>query len=187
MIHKHIFGDYMGKQPSRFIAIPGPVIRCMLLAAAAGVLLQGCMTTPPLEPDSRHNEELALSECPSLPNCVSTAAEADSMHAVPGFELAMPLEDAWPEIRRAVAELPNTTIVKEDASSHYLYAKAYSDVFGFVDYFEVLARPQPLPATGAERLSVRSAAMLGISDMGVNRSRVEQFREALSNAGVIRR
>jgi len=177
----------MKGQSSSLNAIPRSVIRRMLAVAAAGALLQGCMTPPPLDSDSHQSGELALSECPPLPNCVSTEAEADSMHAVPAFELAMPLEEAWPEIRRAVAELPNTRIVTEDASSHYLYAKAYSDLFGFVDYFEVLAKPQPLPASGAERLSVRSAAMLGISDMGVNRARVERFREALGNAGVIRR
>lgn len=98
----------------------------------------------------------------------------------------MPVDQAWPEVRQAVAELPNTSIVEEDESRHYLYAKAYSDLFGFVDYFEVLAQPQPVPESGAERLAVRSAAMLGISDMGVNEARAERFREALRHRGVIR-
>lgn len=154
----------------------------LLLAGIIGLGLQGCMTTPPLETGG---DELTLSDCPSLPNCVSTEADDASMHAVPAFELAMPLDDAWPKIRQAVAELPNTTLVKEDASAHYLYAKSYSDLFGFVDYFEVLAQPQPIPAAGAERLAVRSSAMLGISDMGVNEARVERFREALKRKGVV--
>ncbi|TDT43511.1 uncharacterized protein (DUF1499 family) [Halospina denitrificans] len=151
--------------------------------AFVGAGLQGCMTTSPLEMGSG---ELTLSECPSLPNCVSTEAEEGSMHAIPAFELAMPVDQAWPEVRQAVAELPNTSIVEEDESRHYLYAKAYSDLFGFVDYFEVLAQPQPVPESGAERLAVRSAAMLGISDMGVNEARAERFREALRHRGVIR-
>lgn len=155
----------------------------LLLASVIGLGLQGCMTTSPLEPD---NGNLALSECPSLPNCVSTEAEEGSMHAIPAFELAMPLDQAWPEIREAVEALPNTTIIEKDESRHYLYAKSYSDVLGFVDYFEVLAQPQPIPDSGAQRLAVRSAAKLGISDMGVNEARTEQFRRALKRKGVVK-
>lgn len=157
-------------------------VRGVLLTVALGLGIQGCVTTPPLEPDEG---KLALIECPPLPNCVSTQAEEGSMHAIPAFTLAEPLDEAWPGIREAVAELPNTTIVKEDPSRHYFYAKAYSDLLGFVDYFEVLAKPQPVPESGAERLAVRSAAMLGISDMGVNRARTERFREALRAEGII--
>ena len=158
-------------------------LKRLLLAGMLGFILPGCVTTPPLKPGEH---EPALSDCPPLPNCASTEAAASSMHVIPAFELDMPIDRAWPIIKETVRDLPGTEILREDATHHYLYAKAYSDVLGFVDYFEVLARPLPRADSGAQRLAVRSAAMLGISDMGVNEARTERFREMLRDRGVIK-
>lgn len=158
-------------------------VKRALVACTLGLVLPGCVTTPPLEPGE---DELALSDCPPLPNCASTEAASSSMHAIPAFELAMPVDRAWPLITETVRELPGTEILREDETHHYLYAKAHSDVFGFVDYFEVLAVTRLEPDSGAKRLAVRSAAMLGISDMGVNEARTARFREMLRGRGVIK-
>lgn len=56
---------------------------------------------------------------------------------------------------------PGTEIIREDATHYYLYARAYSDVLGFIDYLEVLVRPQPETDSGDQRLAVRLAAMPG--------------------------
>ncbi|MEK6776825.1 MAG: DUF1499 domain-containing protein [bacterium] len=136
--------------------------------------LAGCAITRPIDagdPSPR------LSECPPLPNCVSTEAST-SLHRVSPFELIVSADDAWPVVKRAVAAMPRTTIVVERPG--YLFAKCHSAVFHFVDYLEVLSMPEK------GTLAVRSSSLLGISDLGVNYFRVNRLREELKKQGVIK-
>ena len=90
----------------------------------------------------------------------------------------MPLDDAWPLIRESVIELGNTSI--EHEYSGYIYAKSYTPVFHFLDFFEVLAVPDE------HLLNVRSSSLLGLTDLFVNYLRTKRFRESLSEKGVIK-
>ncbi|MFT6030931.1 MAG: hypothetical protein ACI8O8_002678 [Oleiphilaceae bacterium] len=120
--------------------------------------------------------ERSLDWCPPLPNCVSTEAST-FFHHIKSFELAMPLKEAWPLIRESVSELPNTSITHE--SEGYIYAKSYSAVFHFLDYFEVLS------IKNENHLSVRSSSLLGLSDFFINYFRSEKFRTSLLSKDVI--
>ena len=132
--------------------------------------MTGCVVFP-LQQDEQPQ---ALNKCPPLPNCASTEAST-AVHRIPAFKLKLPLNEAWPLVRQTVAELPRVSIRTEYPG--YIYAKSYSKVFKFVDYFEVLAEQ--------DRLRVRSSSLLGISDLGVNKKRTQALREQLQEKGVI--
>ena len=68
----------------------------------------------------------------------------------------------WPRVK---------IIEKRDT---YIYAEFRSRWLGFVDDVEFLLDP------AARLIHVRSASRLGYSDLGVNRARVEQIRDAMA-------
>jgi|TARA_B110000971_G_scaffold133706_1_gene136832 uncharacterized protein (DUF1499 family) len=119
----------------------------------------------------------ALALCPDTPNCVSSDAK-DAKHQVQNYTLALKSDDAWQAVRKLVLKLARTKIVNE--SDSYLHAECRSAIFGFVDDFELYLHP------GDEFISIRSAARLGFSDLGVNRKRVEQLRLILFDHGVLK-
>ena len=135
--------------------------------------LSACIWIPARDPDS----ERGLYWCPPLPNCASTESLIPYLHGTGPFILKMPLEEAWPIIKETVEEMERTEVATE--WDGYLYAKAYSRVFHFLDFLEVLAIPEE------GRLSVRSSSMLGITDFWVNYRRVDRLRSALIKKGVI--
>jgi uncharacterized protein (DUF1499 family) len=143
-----------------------------LAVAIAASLLVACAGAPPTDLGVRGSR---LAPCPASPNCVaSDAREPD--HAIAALPLAGPASEAWHAVRAAVAALPRTRIVT--ATDHYLHAECSSALFRFVDDLEL----QLLPEEGI--IAVRSASRVGYGDMGVNRRRVEDLREALASAGV---
>jgi uncharacterized protein (DUF1499 family) len=118
-----------------------------------------------------------LCQCLPLPNCVSS----DSVlfyNKIEPFRLAVPEEKAWLIVREEVGNLPRTTIVEE--RPHYIHAKSRSLVFRFVDNLELLLDPDK----GV--ISVRSGAVIGITDFGVNYWRVRTLRKNLLEKGVIK-
>tara|TARA_R110001592_G_scaffold103298_2_gene291152 strand:- start:19832 stop:20287 length:456 start_codon:yes stop_codon:yes gene_type:complete len=134
--------------------------------------LQGCMVFPLEKADL----DQSLYWCPPLLNCASTES-VTFVHSIEPFELLMSLDDAWPLIRESIIELGNTNI--EHEFSGYIYAKSYTPVFHFLDYFEVLAVPDE------NRLNVRSSSLLGLTDFFMNYFRTSRFRESLREKGVI--
>lgn len=135
------------------------------------LMLSACVVLP------KTSEDLdSLSGCLPFPNCVSTQS-ASPIHKLNNFTLTQPIDQAWPKILAQVESLPNIKIVQQDG--FYVYAKAYSQLFRFVDYVEVFGRED------SNELQVRSSSMLGLSDLGVNRNRVEQLREGLHRNGLI--
>jgi len=144
----------------------------IIILIITSLTLIGCMVSPLKELDPKPS----LGWCPPLPNCASTEA-ISFIHSVPPFKLKKPLAEAWPIIRKTVIEIPRTSI--ESEFNGYIYAKSYSAVFGFLDYFEVLVNEED------NTLNVRSSSLLGITDFFVNDHRVEKFREQLKQQGVI--
>ncbi len=136
-------------------------------------LLSGCIIFPLKKTDQNQS----LSGCPPLPNCVSTQA-VTVVHHIQPFQLAVPVAQAWPIIRDIVSNLQGTSIEAEYPG--YIYAKSYSRVLHFLDYFEVLWVAEQ------NSLNVRSSSLLGIYDFRVNFTRIETFRESLLEKGVIK-
>ena len=77
-----------------------------------------------------------------------------------------------------VRGLPRSTTVT--ATERYLHVTLRSRFFGFIDDLELKLDPQ------TKRINIRSASRSGSYDLGVNRRRVEDVRNQLKAAALIR-
>jgi len=138
------------------------------------VLLAACSTGPPRDSQSRSG----LLPCPSSPNCVSTQA-ADPEHRIAPLAYKGEGEEAGQSVlaaRRAtmgallgvIGGMKRSRIVRR--SDTYLHVE-YRTLLGFVDDVELLLED------ATRTVHFRSASRLGYSDLGVNRKRMERFRE----------
>jgi len=107
-----------------------------------------------------------LAPCPSSPNCVSSYA-SDAKHSIAPF----PLHDEKSlEILKGILKKHyNARIVKE--SPLYFHAVVKTKLLRFKDDIEFLVSEKE------GLIHVRSASRLGYSDLGVNRSRLEEIRQ----------
>lgn len=110
-----------------------------------------------------------LAPCPDSPNCVSTQA-TDAEHSIEPIAFAGTTTEAMAAIKAALQTLPRTEIKTE--TDNYLHAESTSLIMRYVDdvefYFDV----------DAQLIHFRSASRIGHSDLGVNRKRMETFRQA---------
>ncbi len=118
-----------------------------------------------------------LAPCPDRPNCVSSDA-TDASRRIEPLRLAAASEKAWAELRAVLGATPRVTITQRSAD--YLRAEFASAVFGFIDDVEFHLRAQD----GV--IAVRSASRTGYYDLGVNRARIEDLREALRQRGAVK-
>ena len=112
-----------------------------------------------------------LRPCPGTPNCVCSESDGVGEKVAPLSFTGSP-EGAWSAIRKVVGELGGTV---RDESGGYLWSTFMVPVLGFTDDVEFR-----LDAS-AKLIQVRSASRLGYSDLGVNRTRVEQIRAAFAS------
>ncbi|NQX89508.1 MAG: DUF1499 domain-containing protein [Halioglobus sp.] len=128
------------------------------------VCLVGCTSAPeaPLKSD-------ALPDCGVLPNCVISSPAAGGKSVAPLRASAR----QWQRLKQWIAAQPDWRITSE--SDDYLQAVVISPLMRFRD--DVQLRFDE----GAESIQVRSSSRLGISDMGVNRKRVEMLRLRLAD------
>ena len=107
-----------------------------------------------------------LAPCPSSPNCVSSRA-ADERHRIAPFCFTEDPRTAFDRLRSILAQRDDTTLLRE--GDGYLRVEFRSRL-GFVDDGEFLLDPD----SGC--IHVRSASRMGYSDLGKNRSRMEDIR-----------
>jgi uncharacterized protein (DUF1499 family) len=110
-----------------------------------------------------------LAPCPETPNCVSTRA-TDAEHRIEPIRLDEPPEQAIQRLKAALASVPRIHIVTE--RDGYMHAEAESLIFGFVDDVEFYVD------RNEKVIHFRSASRVGHGDLGVNRKRMEQIRQA---------
>ncbi len=110
-----------------------------------------------------------LASCPLSPNCVSTQAEDREHWIAPIMIPASPVNpiDVLADIVRS---MPRTTIVEQN--SDYLRVEFRSRIFRFCDDVEFYYE------RSSNRVHFRSASRVGYSDLGVNRTRMEEIRES---------
>lgn len=124
-----------------------------------------------LWPQPREKPQLVngkLRPCPGTPNCVSSESTNPIFRIAPLAFSGSP-EQAWATLKLVVREQGGT---EQYEDKEYLWSTFTVPVFGFVDDVEFR-----LSATEGV-IHVRSASRLGISDLGVNRGRVDQLRTA---------
>ena len=115
----------------------------------------------------------ALSACPSSPNCVSSQA-ADDGHRIAPLAFNADPDAAFARLKQVLVQRKDTRIV--DESDGYLRVELRTTLF--VDDGEFL-----LDRAGRV-IHVRSASRLGYSDLGKNRSRIEEIRRELTKTVV---
>jgi len=112
--------------------------------------------------------------CPSSPNCVSSQA-VDEKHRISPLAFKGEADSAFSRLKQTLVSRSDTTITETTAD--YLRTEFRTRV-GFVDDGEfLLDRSHSL-------IHVRSASRLGYSDLGKNRSRMEEIRQQFEGQGV---
>jgi uncharacterized protein (DUF1499 family) len=107
-----------------------------------------------------------LRPCPNRPNCVSS--DSGTIDPIAPISFQGNPENAWQEIRTAIAELGGKII---HSGPTYLWSTFTSTLFGFVDDVELRMEPEE------KLIHIRSGARVGYFDFGVNRKRVEKIRK----------
>lgn len=111
-------------------------------------------------------------------NCVCSQHEMEGRtpgpHYVPPFAYEGDAGDAMTRMIAVLMQQSHCRIVVNRPG--YLHAEFTSPALGFVDDVEFLL------SAADQRIHVRSASRIGLSDFGVNRARVEALREAFDEA-----
>ena len=110
-----------------------------------------------------------LAACPASPNCVSSQA-ADEGHRIAPLVFRGDPDAAFARLKQLLSQRGDTTI--REQSPGYLRVELHTLLF--VDDGEFL-----LDRTH-HVIQLRSASRLGYSDLGKNRSRIEQIRNQFS-------
>jgi uncharacterized protein (DUF1499 family) len=152
----------------RAAALPGrfPIRRGSRPAIAAAALAFAACAGP--LPNDLGVRDGRLAPCPASPNCVASDAD-DAQHAIAPLVYTGSAEDAWRAAREAVATLPRSEIF--DETNGYLRAECTTALMRYVDDLELQLH------ASTNSIAVRSASRVGYSDMGANRSRVEELRQ----------
>lgn len=161
---------------------PVLVIIALVVGGLAVVAIVGLVVarlrTPSADQLHLGAEDGRLQPCPESPNCVSSfASPDDETHYVAPLETSLSADAALSAARSALESMPRTAVVEE--RDGYLRAESRSALFRFVDDVEILVDP----AGDRSVVHFRSASRAGYGDMGVNRSRYQEF---VSRAGLAR-
>ncbi len=106
-----------------------------------------------------------LAVCPSSPNCVSSQAVDEKQRIAP-FAVSGDPDAAFARLKQLLGKRRDVTVVEESPG----YLRVELRTLLFVDDGEfLLDRSRNL-------IQVRSASRLGYSDLGKNRSRLEEIR-----------
>jgi uncharacterized protein (DUF1499 family) len=140
---------------SKIIAL---LFTCIFLAACAG-------TAPKLGiPNGQ------LTPCPITPNCVNSQASS-ALDSIEPLYFSGTQEAAKVRLLDVLSQMKRTKVTQQ--RSDYVRAESSSAIFGFVDDLEFYF---PAEKSGTIIIHTRSASRLGLSDLGVNRRRIDHIR-----------
>jgi uncharacterized protein (DUF1499 family) len=106
-----------------------------------------------------------LAACPDSPNCVSSQA-ADGKHRILPLEFRGDPEQAFATLKQVLGRRKDSTVTDEQPG----YLRVELRTVLFVDDGEFLLDRE------GKVIQVRSASRIGYSDLGKNRSRMEEIR-----------
>ena len=143
------------------------VLLMLIIMLMAGIAALFALSMTAARPGNLGVQDSRLAECPKSPNCVCTQSE-DSSHWIAPLSFSCPAADVLPMLLSIVSEMPGASVSEED--EQYLRIEFRSRFFRFVDDLEFLVEPE------SSRVHFRSASRVGYSDLGVNRTRMEEIR-----------
>jgi len=141
-------------------------VRRVMVMSIVSSLLTACAGERPGNLGVRNDR---LSACPSSPNCVSSQA-SDEEHRIAPLLFHGDPDSAFARLKQILARRNDTAVMKE--SPDYLRVELRTTFF--TDDGEFL-----LDRAGRV-IHIRSASRLGYSDLGKNRSRMEEIRREFS-------
>lgn len=115
-----------------------------------------------------------LQPCPDSPNCAISEYADDAAHFVEPITLDESLRDSV--LERAALAIQSMGGKVTESTEDYLASEFKSDLFGFVDDFEVRLDQ------ANSMLHLRSASRVGYGDMGVNAKRVAEFKATFTGS-----
>lgn len=121
-------------------------------------------------PDNLGVQGGRLTECPGSPNCVSSQA-MDEGHRIAPLVFSDDPAPAFARLKQILGRRGDTTVIEERPG--YLRIEFRTTLF--VDDGEFLLDGQQ------RQIQVRSASRLGYSDLGKNRSRLEEIRQQFNS------
>ncbi|MFT4653862.1 MAG: hypothetical protein ACJA0G_000091 [Kangiellaceae bacterium] len=139
----------------------------ILVVVLSVVFLAGCAGSVP----KLGITDGQLTPCPITPNCVNTQATTRSDYADP-FYFTGTQAKAKVRLLKVLEEFARARITEDHED--YIRVEFTSAIFRFVDDVEFY-----FPAKGSAIviIQIRSASRLGLSDLGVNKRRIEQIRD----------
>ena len=143
-------------------------LRCAMVAAGL-LLLTACAGERPTNLGVREGK---LTQCPASPNCVSSHPPQDG-HSIAPLSFSGDPDTAFTQLKLVLGRRPDSTLIEE--RGEYLRVE-FRTPLGFVDDAEFLLD------RGLRLIQLRSASRLGYSDLGKNRSRMEEIRKQLAVA-----
>jgi uncharacterized protein (DUF1499 family) len=142
-------------------------LRRIILMSILSSILAACAGE---RPDNLGIRDGRLTECPGSPNCVSSQT-VDERHRMAPLVFSDDPAPAFARLKQTLVGRGDTTIIEERPG--YLRVEFRTTLF--VDDGEFLL-------DGQQRLiQVRSASRLGYSDLGKNRSRLEEIRQQFNS------
>lgn len=143
----------------------------IVCALAIGVLVLVLFSLTATRPANLGVTNGQLAPCSDKPNCVSTQA-TDAGHRIEPLIFDTTPDDAMARLRGVLSSRPRVRIVTQ--TDTYLHAECTSLLFRFVDDVEFMID------RAAKVIHFRSASRAGRSDLGVNRRRMEEIRQAFN-------
>ncbi len=116
-----------------------------------------------------------LAKCPTKPNCVCSEHSDDSEHYI---EPIIVTKESANDIKKLLKNIIQRMGGKiESETDNYISATFTSKVFRFIDDLEIKIDRDK------KTIHLRSASRVGYSDAGVNKQRIEIFKELYVLAG----
>ena len=113
-----------------------------------------------------------LAPCPESPNCVSTLS-TDDLHKIDPMPLTQDPQQALTALASLLMETPKARVITKN--DRYLHVEMRSSFWNFVDDVEFVIDEEN------QQIQSRSAARMGYSDMGVNKSRYKKLAAEFAN------
>ena len=109
-----------------------------------------------------------LAQCPDKRNCVCSEYPQDSRHFIAPVNVRAINDSTLISVKTVLQNMGGIIVAQKE---NYLAATYSSSIFGFVDDLEIRLD------LDNQLIHIRSGSRVGDSDLGVNRKRVEQFRQ----------
>lgn len=123
-----------------------------------------------------NKDMVRFAECPDSPNCVSSlGAPLDDTHYISPYYLEKSSKAAYVQILKYLENRKDVKIL-ETEDGIYIHAVFTSKIMRFKD--DVEFRIQKDNSSGS-KVDIRSASRIGYSDLGANRTRMEEIRDYL--------